>query len=306
MTRWPRLAGTSVVVALLHFACARDVWIGADHLATQGEGGGGTRDASGDVIVRADAGPPPRVCHTEPCAGHIYACGDCVDNDGDGLIDMDDPDCLGACHNSEDSFFGSIPGQNHAPCDEDCYFDQDSGSGNDGCTWSHACDPLAVAPDFPPGGAQCAYDPSTKLFHGVSCAEAMTTQVADCAAKCGPLTPNGCDCFGCCAVPGAPTPIWLGSVDADGNPSCDLAHVGDPSRCKPCTQVTACLNPCDTCELCVGKQTLPPSCPNAHAPPSCSVPECAGGVAACGVDCLPACPDGQVCITGCCRDIVLQ
>lgn len=29
------------------------------------------------------------------CQGHTYQCGDLVDNDNDGLIDYQDPDCLG-------------------------------------------------------------------------------------------------------------------------------------------------------------------------------------------------------------------
>src|ERR1041385_4943073 len=113
---------------------------------------------------------------------------------------MDDPDCLGPCQNSESMFFGGIPGQNNAGCVQDCYFDQDSGSGNDDCLWSHKCDPRSVAPDFPPEGAAWAYDPNTvvpRQGRAGDCAS-LQVQTATCNAVCGPLTPNGCDCFGCC------------------------------------------------------------------------------------------------------------
>jgi hypothetical protein len=67
------------------------------------------------------------------------------------------------------------------------------------------------------------------------------------------VTPNGCDCFGCCLVPGAPNAIKL-------TPTCTAADFADPSKCPPCTQTTSCINTCDHCEICVGKPTLPPDC----------------------------------------------
>ena len=281
MSRW-----TCVVpwaAAVLAIGCTRDVPIGSDTRP---------RADAAVVVLHADAATSDvsSVCQPVPCQGHIYACGDCLDNDGDGKADMDDADCLGPCQNAEDTFFGAIPGQNHAPCAEDCYFDKDTGLGNDDCLWSHSCDPLS------PSGTECPYDPNTKLPKQTDCASAASSQSAKCLSVCGPLTPNGCDCFGCCAIPGASTPVWVGSVDDQGDPSCDHEHVGDPTRCKPCTQVAACLNPCDTCELCVGKTTLPASCQNGS---SCSAPACPTGNP-CGLDCLSPCPTGQSCVTGCC------
>lgn len=70
--------------------------------------------------------------------------------------------------------------------------------------------------------------------------------------------PDGCDCFG-----------W----------------------CKPCTQVPSCLSSCETCELCVGKATLPSSCTSQ----TCTSSQ------ACGLPGQAACPAGQYCITGCCQ-----
>lgn len=284
-----RVARVALSVAFLVVyisGCERDAWIGRDRAAIgdANAGGGGGRDGSG-------AGGAA-TCNPTYCQGHKYLCGDCEDNDGDGKIDMDDPDCLGPCQNREDTFFGDIPGQNRTPCVDDCYFDQDSGFGNDGCLWSSVCDPRS------PEGASCAYDPAAKLPRQGDCPTLATTQVAECASICGPLTPNGCDCFGCCEIPGAPTPVWVGSVDALGSPTCDAAHVADPSRCHPCTQVEACRNPCDTCERCVGKTELPPSCGMGV---DCPAPVCPQGQP-CGAACLGPCPAGQACITGCCTE----
>jgi len=279
-----------VIAANVPAACSRDVLVGENNIALGSARGSGAAGPGGG----ADA---PSGCRRTSCQNHVYQCGNCFDDDGDGLVDMDDPDCLGPCQNSEDSFSG-IPGQNNQECTQDCYFDQDSGSGNDDCIWSHKCDPLSVAPDYPPEGASCAYDPNATVprqGRAGDCATLRTTQSAQCLNVCGPLTPNGCDCFGCCTVSGS-GPFWLGSVFAQGSPSCDIDHIADPTRCKPCTQVTACLNPCEDCELCVGKRVLPASCSSG----GCVTPSCPAGLTPCGTPCLPGCPSGQACITGCC------
>src|SRR4030095_11484575 len=106
-------------------------------------GGGGTAGSTSN----AQGGSTPQISE---CQGHVYACGDIVDNAMDGEIDMADPDCLGPCDNTEDSYYGGIPGQPGPACTVDCYWDQDSGSGNDACCWTHECDPNEVAPDYYP------------------------------------------------------------------------------------------------------------------------------------------------------------
>ncbi len=234
-------------------------------------------------------------CVVATCQGKVYACGDCIDNDGDCSIDSNDTQCLGPCDNTEDSFYGGIPGQNNSPCKSDCYFDQDTGSGNDDCYWSHKCDPLEVAPNYPPEGSQCEYNPSANIpGYSGTCAQAYATQSATCGGYCGPLTPNGCDCFGCCAIPGAPTTVWLGSENPSGTGSCNLANLANPAMCKPCTQVAACLNECDTCEICVGQPELPPEC---------SEQVCEGGEQPCGQPGQDPCGAGFFCITGCCQPL---
>lgn len=240
----------------------------------------------------ASAGGCGSFCTVATCQGKVYACGDCVDNDGDCKIDSQDSQCLGPCDNTEDSFYGGISGQNNSPCKSDCYFDQDTGAGNDDCYWSHKCDPLEVAPNYPPEGSQCAYNPSANIpgYNG-TCALAYMMQSQTCLDYCGPLTPNGCDCFGCCQLPGVAYTVWLGSENPSGVGSCNANTITDPLKCKPCTQVQACINTCDTCEICVGQTQLPPGCTEQICP---------AGVQKCGQVGQPPCPNGYSCITGCC------
>src|SRR5262249_47245733 len=42
--------------------------------------------ADGGMIVFLDGG---RICVTAPCQGKLYQCGNCMDDDGDGLIDSE-------------------------------------------------------------------------------------------------------------------------------------------------------------------------------------------------------------------------
>jgi hypothetical protein len=298
--RVARLLRFAFLTALAPFTgCQHDAFIGAELPASVSRGdAGGATGTGGTAGAKAfsDAGVDASHggCQPVACAGMYYACGNCKDDDGDGLIDMADPDCLGPCQNDERTFANVRPG--NPKCTLDCYFDQDNGSGNDDCVWSHECDPLEVAPDYPPEGMMCAFDPKAKLERGATC---DTTQSAKCNSVCGPLTPNGCDCFGCCKGPGMTTGVFIGSVDASGNPSCDSQHIDDPTHCKPCTQVDSCTKHCDDpCQLCFDKRELPSTC--GGPTPSCSMPECPGGTPPCGQACLPPCASGFSCITGCC------
>ena len=279
-------------------ACGDDVEVGADKAggdAQAGFGGSGAGGGSG-----ASGGAP-----VGECQGKVYQCGDLLDNDGDGLTDAADPDCLGPCDNTEDSFYGGIPGQNNAPCRQDCYFDQDTGTGNDECYWNHQCDPLSVAPGFSPSGdSKCGHDPNAKTSGTPkSCAELKASQLAQCESYCGPLTPNGCDCFGCCELPaGSGKHVWLGSTVANVG-SCDRDGLTDPSKCKPCTPVPSCFNDCGECELCIGKSTLPAKCTPDAGLDSGVEEQCPTGVQACGLTGQEPCPPGAYCITGCCRQV---
>jgi hypothetical protein len=282
---------------------------GSASTGTGGAGGAGSGGATSSASSGGGGTPLPTT--TSPCQGKIYECGDLLDNDMDGLLDSQDPDCLGACDNSENSFYGNIPGQDGPGCVIDCYFDQDSGAGNDGCYWNHTCDPNSVPPNYypePEQGTKCTYDMNANTpGTNKSCAELNLEQDKVCHDYCGPLTPNGCDCFGCCELPpGKGTFVFLGSKDAmTGLPSCSLKDLADPDKCHPCKPVDACLNGCGVCELCVGKDTLPPECfpdgggmGGAGGGGSMQCPE---GITPCGVPGQAPCPPNYYCITGCCQ-----
>ncbi len=292
---------------------------------TVSSGTAGTASTGASMTTGASTGSGPM--SISACQGHIYQCGDLIDNDGDGLIDSDDPDCLGPCDNTEGGLYGGIPGQSGPACTVDCYFDQDSGSGNDDCHWSHKCDPHETAPDYYPEsreGNKCEYDAKANTpGTGQTCDQLYTTQSQACHDYCGPLTPNGCDCFGCCELPaGKGNYVWLGSEDANGNGSCTLADLNDPAKCQPCLPVQGCLNHCDPCELCIGKTTLPPECnPGSGSGGAGSTgagsastgagsttgsgggTQCPAGVQACGLPGQATCPNSYYCITGCCQQI---
>ncbi len=245
--------------------------------AAIGGGAGGT--AGGGVITKVG----------------LTQCNDGIDNDGDGKIDLADPECTGPYDNDESSFATGIPGDNMDACKQDCFFDGNSGMGDDGCLWQLQCDPLSNEP-------KCAYDTSYVSHHQTTCS-ISDSQSQHCIDRCRPVTPNGCDCFGCCQVPGVAHPIRL---DSTCKTTADFA---DPNKCPACTQVTQCMNTCGHCQLCLGKTTLPPDCATGGGggnsgtdggtdagPP---VPQCDPGVQPCGPD-LPGCPENAACITGCC------
>jgi hypothetical protein len=155
-----------------------------------------------------------------------------------------------------------------------------------------------------------------------------------CLDLCLPLTPNGCDCFGCCTFPemegagddGSDGYVWIGHMD---DPGCQLDNVTEPAACPPCTPDPSCLNGCGYCEICVGKPTIPDDCfptvtidggvlpdggpvpdagitidsgtlPDGGTPP----PRCPPELQACGLPGDPPCPRGTYCITGCCMVVV--
>ena len=215
-------------------------------------------------------------------------CSDGIDNDMDGKTDYNDPECVGPLDNDESTYATGIPGDNIDACKQDCFFDGNSGMGDDGCLWQLKCDPLT-------NNASCPYDQSYAESHASECS-LSSSQSQKCIDACQKLVPNGCDCFGCCAVPGAPTPIRLANT-------CTAKDFGDPAKCPPCTQVTQCMTPCGHCDYCIGKETLPADCATDGGTPY----TCPGGLPACGgmygID--PAsCPTDTGCVTGCCRILV--
>jgi hypothetical protein len=203
-------------------------------------------------------------------------CSDGIDNDGDspdGIQSIDglDIECTGACDNDEGSFATGIPGDNKDP-HQDCFFDGDSGAGNDGC--------------------KDRDDPSL-----------------ECQEFCAPLTPNGCDCFGCCTVTlsdGGTTTVQLGGTCSDA----DLLE--DSSACESCTQSESCMNECGECELCPGKDPadIPESCGSDNGDGdgdgSGGSPNftCDNGATPCTSS--AECGANGYCQTGCCIDIIIR
>jgi hypothetical protein len=295
---------------------------GGDNTASSGGNNTGGNNAGGTSAGGNAAGGQGQGLVQALCGNQEYECGDTDDNDGDGLIDSDDPDCLGPCDDTEDSYHPELPGWSGDACSQDCFWD--TGNGQEGCYWDHHCDPLSVSPDYHPEGQACENTdpPDNAGFSipggGPNCVDALAGTYPshdDCIDYCEPLTPNGCDCFGCCELPaGSGQTVWIGSYDGN-TPTCvTTADFTDPDRCQPCTQVPACVNDCDTCEICIGKPFLPPECfdppPNGSGGNSGtgggggsggSPQECPPGAQACGLPGQDPCPAGSFCITGCCQ-----
>jgi len=241
----------------------------------------------GGVIITEDGGNQWQ-CVPMACLNNgAQQCADCLDNDGDGRVDWRDPECLGPCDNTEGTGLDNgVGGTSGNSCGVDCYFDYGNGPGWDNCMWDHRCDPLSPE-------AICAYDQNFVNAHGARDCPAEQSQT--CSITCKPITPNGCDCFGCCTFPALATAgpggsvgyVWIGNLDDDNVSTCTLENLTDTAACPPCTPVGNCLNECAHCEICIGKPTLPADCfpPDAGPLPDAWVPLIdAGGRDVVGVD----------------------
>jgi hypothetical protein len=238
-------------------------------------------DAGADSGQRDAAVPAPDASSTPTwddagviqCGKHPCACSNALDDDGDDLLDGDDNECIGPADDDELSFATGSERDAERAC-QDCFFDGNSGAG-DGCRRASSC---ATTGDAQSGTGACN-----------SCD--VTPQCTD---SCRPLTPNGCDCFGCCEV-------HLGGgqvVDVMLRAGCALATLSDPDLCQRCTKAPDCENPCEACELCLGKgpADLPSQC--AGSPPACG-----DGEPSC--DSQRPCAAGFYCQWGCCLPILL-
>lgn len=275
-------------------------------------GGGGVTGVGGSTGTGGTAGAAggggmSSGCYPVLCPDlNQYGCGDCMDNDGDGLVDDQDPECLGPCDDTEGPvLLTGTPGETGNQCHADCYFDRGNGSGDGECQWHRECDPLN-----PKDG--CTYPPSPSVETNICSAP----QPEGCEDSCGVLTPNGCDCFGCCTFPELEGDyVFLGSfMGNDG--TCTLDDLQNPELCRPCTPAGNCLNTCERCELCLGKTELPADCfpGTGGAGGTGGVGgmggmagtggggdlRCDPGVQACGLPGDPPCPAGGFCLTGCC------
>lgn len=253
-------------------------------------GDGGQHSDGGRVLIPGDGGGIPFpvndagqvLCGTGPCQ-----CSDGIDNDGDGRTDLADPKCVSLWDNDESSFGTGISGDNRDDACQDCFFDGNSGSGNDGCRVPTSC----IAEGNPSSGRG-------------SCNKCE--QSDKCKNFCRPYTPNGCDCFGCCTVK-------LGSnIEKHILLESGCTLDGDQfDGCRECVPNDSCINKCGKCELCPGKTVadLPSDCFMSPGdgdgdggdgdgdtdPPY----TCDDGETRCGAG-LPPCPTGSFCEFGCC------
>ncbi|MFT3927648.1 MAG: hypothetical protein QM778_34275 [Myxococcales bacterium] len=256
---------------------------------------------TGDSGTGTPTAPVPTVTPFM-CGDVVCQCSDGKDNDGDGRGDLADPECVAAWDNDEDSFATGQPGDNRDDACQDCFFDGNSGSGNDGCRLPTSC--------LTEGNASSG--------HG-SCSSCEQTDM--CKNFCKAYTPNGCDCFGCCGVKlpdGSTKNILIGG-------GCDIEG-STTTGCTECVPNDSCVNTCGRCELCPGKTVadLPADCtppppasqPDAGTPPVGS-PDggttnppppppppppsytCDNGEALCGTG-LPDCGADYACTFGCC------
>lgn len=214
------------------------------------------------------------------CGDVACACDDGVDGDGDGLVDLQDPECTGPYDDDEATFATGIPGDNKDDC-QDCFFDGNSGHGDDDCQYATEC----LLGGNPMGSSGC-----------------HNCDVSDfCVDYCRPRTPNGCDCFGCCQVTkpdGTTETVVLGA-------NCSL---DDLSNCQTgCTLNETCENACGRCELCLGKtaEDLPADCFGEPDPedPDAPTHACDNGETPCND--TSDCPSNFYCQLGCCLEVIL-
>jgi hypothetical protein len=195
------------------------------------------------------------------CQGHVCACTNGLDDDGDGLADGLDDACIGALDDDE-AALGM--GDDRGRACLDCFFDANDGS-DEGCRYPETCRTSGTSTD---GCGEC-------------------TASTECVGGCRPLVPNGCDCFGCCGVETASGPRAVVLVDG-----CTLEAIEDPSACPPCIPSPSCANECERCELCPGRASLPddcaPSCGDGETP--CSTSTDCGADQACVLGCCIGMP----------------
>lgn len=283
-------------------------------IAGCGDSGNTGDDTTGDGGT-GDGGTDAEVCTGIGCVGGIDAppfggtctaggpqCSNCVDDDGDGDIDGFDIECSGSLDNDENSFSTGIPGDNIDTVMQDCFFDGNSGAGNDGCNIHVCCILGATSKSECPIGAN--------RFEVSECPPPLgTTPLSQkCIDTCGKLAPPGCDCFGCCTIcdPANPANCYTINTNPTTSPGCNETTLSDPAICKTCVKNTMCGNEeCNitdptSCILCPGQDpsSLPASCMGtATCPPGTTVCDAANPAG--------ACPANTFCSNGCCIGVIL-
>lgn len=280
-----------VLVITMLVACGHKGGGGTDIDApgTVGDGGG----TGGDGGVGTDGSFPGT------CTASSAQCSNCIDDDLDGRIDGLDLQCTGPLDNDEATFATGIPGDNKDAVNQDCFFDGDSGAGNDGCN-IHVCCLLGITKKSDCMIGQNQFDPN-------ECPPPIGTGTLSqkCIDTCGKAAPPGCDCFGCCTIclPGTtPAQCFDININPAVSPNCTNDTLSDPTKCLRCTKNTLCgsgtcnANDPTSCILCPGQDpsTLPSSCGGA---------KCPVGSTTCTSD--SGCGSGSYCSNGCCIGVIL-
>jgi len=240
---------------------------GSTDSSSSSTGSGGASGATGETS--SASGTDGGVLDPVELCGGTCQCANGIDDDGDGKVDGFDEECTGATDNDEGSFATGISGDNKDPKWQDCFFDGNSGAGDDGCRYHTDC----LTGDLPDDDPSC-------------------TVTQACVDFCVQRTPSGCDCFGCCTfdTTDGPLSVQIGLT-------CDYDDIEDAESCPRCTPSTQCNNECGECELCPGKDSLPETCEE-------EVPQCDDGRQAC--DEQNPCPQNYWCQLGCCVLVPIQ
>lgn len=249
------------------------------HTTDFSTGDGGEQDGSADgAIVEEDAGLSLGLndAGRALCANgtRLCACSDGEDNDLDNEIDGLDNECTGPFDDYEGTF--RVNDVREGKQCADCFFDGNPASGDDGCNLSSHC-----IQDGEPGNG------------GGMCKRAVDCKATDeCRDHCLGITPNGCDCFGCCEVQyeGARVPIRLSGT-------CDMSLISNTQACQRCTINRSCFNECEACDLCPGRkfEDLSLACKNAVTCTTSGVKSCASAA---------DCDSSQYCSQRCCVPIL--
>jgi len=196
------------------------------------------------------------------CGAASCACANGLDDDGDGKADSADVECQGDMDDDEATFATGMPGDNRDPKWQDCFFDGNSGHGDDRCRYPTGCLTGELAQTEP----ACAITQS-------------------CLDRCMPSIPQDCDCFGCCTVS-----TGSGSVNIVLSSSCTAAKLDNPKACARCEKSTTCQPPA----VDAGAPPPPPPPVDSGTPP----PNPCGDGDECSA--TGTCNAGYACTDGCC------
>jgi hypothetical protein len=215
-------------------------------------------------------------------------CNNCIDDDQDGLVDGFDPECTGQADNLEGSFATGINGDNIDAKTQDCFFDGNSGGGDDKCAIATCC---LLDLSKPPYNGVCPKALGGDNFDPKKDCGNLTPE---CINKCAPVTPPGCDCFGCCTICVGDTCRDVLTNPAVA-PECSQETLNDQAKCPACVKSTTCGGAeCNSveCILCPGQtqDDLPMECTNGNVCPVGSDPCTTDG----------DCSLGSYCSVGCC------